>query len=234
MESALGFGELQAMGVLFDAPAAVRRNRVGGAAARPSATGATRIAMPTASLRDAAERSRFYTGLGLNRALTDFTPRGLRREPGRRRTGRRDRGTPKRGGRRRGRRPSPAPRAAFRPVAALSKREVRRFVDRAHAGRAFGDGWIAQRTPAGHERPMDSKNANTARRQGRDRRPADRLRRLHRTTRPSSSAATTGAPSSGTCFERQEDVAGILPAPLFRFGSARCTPAPSRWTTRST
>lgn len=104
------------------------------------------IAMPTASLRDAAERSRFYAGLGLNRALTDFTPRafdeslaaaGLADETEGPRSGADD--TEKAGLAR--------ARAAFDRLQRF-EREVRRFVDRAMR-QAFGDGWIAQGTPAG-------------------------------------------------------------------------------------
>jgi hypothetical protein len=104
------------------------------------------IAMPTASLRDAAERSRFYTGLGLNRALTDFTPRAFDESLAAAGLADETEG-PRSGGNAAEEADLARARAAFDRLQRF-EREVRRFVDRAMR-QAFGDGWIAQRTPAG-------------------------------------------------------------------------------------
>jgi len=75
-ESALGFGELQAMGALLRRQPPFAKT-VSAALRLDLGDWRDEIAMPIAALRDAVERSRFYVGRGLNRALTDFTPRAF-------------------------------------------------------------------------------------------------------------------------------------------------------------
>lgn len=142
-QSALGFGELQAMGALLrrEPPFA---ESVSAALRLDLGDWRDEIAMPVASLRDAAERSAFYVERGLNRALVDFTPRafdeslaaaGLTEPPS----------TPN------GADDEEAgfarARAAFERLQRF-ERDVRQFVDRVMRA-SFGEAWVKRRTPPG-------------------------------------------------------------------------------------
>lgn len=143
-QSALGFGELQAMGALLRREPPFSKT-LSAALRLDLGDWRDEIMMPVASLRDAAERSRFYEGRGLNRALVDFTPRafdeslaaaGLADAPAAPDENEDD----EEAGLARA-------RAAFERLQRF-ERDVRRFVDRVMR-EAFGEAWIKRRTPPG-------------------------------------------------------------------------------------
>jgi hypothetical protein len=145
MESALGFGELQAMGALLTGRPPFAET-VSAALRLDLGDWRDELAMPIASLRDAAERSRFYVGRGLNRALTHFTPQAF--DENLQAAGLADPAQGPPTGTDDGEEAGLArAKAAFDRLQRF-EREVRRFVDRVMR-EAFGEAWIKQRTPAG-------------------------------------------------------------------------------------
>lgn len=144
IESALGFGELQAMGALLrrEPPFA---DEVSKALRVDLGDWRDEIAMPLVSLRDAAERSQFYVDRGLNRALTDFTPGAF--DESLAAAGLIDGMAAARSDAENEEEADLArSRAAF-DLLQRFEREMRRFVDRAMR-QAFGDLWIKQRISA--------------------------------------------------------------------------------------
>jgi hypothetical protein len=144
MDSAFGFGELQAMGALL-ASRPPFAETVSAALRADLGDWRDELAMPTASFGDPAARSRFYIGRGLNSALTDFTPRAF--DESLAAAGLSDETEGAGGGGDDAEEADLArARAAFDRLQRFEK-EVRRFVDRAMR-QAFGEAWIKQRTPA--------------------------------------------------------------------------------------
>jgi hypothetical protein len=143
IESALGFGELQAMGALLrqEPPFA---DVVSKALRFDLGDWRDEIAMPLVSLRDAAERSQFYVGRGLNRALTDFTPRAF--DESLVAAGLTDGIAAGSEAEDEEEADLARSRAAF-DLLQRFEREMRRFVDGVMR-EAFGDLWIKQRIPA--------------------------------------------------------------------------------------
>jgi hypothetical protein len=142
MRSALGFGELQAIGALLRMPPF--EQSVSTALRADLGDWREAISLPVRALLDPVARSEFYSGLGFNRALTNFTPEAFDEslhvagladgEVGEQAGADEESGFARN-------------RAAFDRLQRFET-EVRRFIDKVMRS-AFGDEWVTHRTPAG-------------------------------------------------------------------------------------